>query len=227
MLLWTDMSYTSINATIFKTEPLEWPMPTLMRYHLFLQQEEKLKEYDYLFYVDADMAIVDYVNEEILNPNGLTLASHPMYRFRDGLFAPYDNNPESEAYIKLPGSYIDDGKGGKKFRMEYYAGGFQGGKTEFWIAAMKEMRGMIDKDFTKNYVPKWNDESILNSYIFRHPEISKIVLDPSYVYPDSLIANYYFKVWGRNYSPKIITLTKRFTTSKEAGAIISKQLQNF
>jgi len=148
-----------------------------------------------------------------------------MYALRDGLFPPYDPNPNSEAYIRLPGRLIDDGKGGKKFRMEYYAGGFQGGKTDIFISAMKEMKKMIDKDFTSNYTPRWNDESILNSFIFRHPEIDLKVLDPSFVFPDSLIFQYYFKIWGRNYSPKIVTLTKSFTTSKEAGAVVNKTLQ--
>src|SRR3990167_9096261 len=31
--------------TFFPTEPMEWPLPTLLRYNLFLQQEEKLREY--------------------------------------------------------------------------------------------------------------------------------------------------------------------------------------
>src|SRR3990167_690719 len=129
MLLWTDISYTSINATIFKTEPLEWPMPTLMRYHLFLQQEEKLKEYDYLFYIDADMVIVDHIGDEILPKEGLMGAQHPMYALRAGYVPPYEPNPESTAYIAMPGRIVEvDSK--KRFEPLYFAGGFQGGKTE-------------------------------------------------------------------------------------------------
>ena len=169
------------------------------------------------------MRIVDCIGEDIMG-DGLTVAQHPMYDLRENLLAPYDSNPISEAYIRLPGSYIDDGKGGKKFRFEYYAGGFQGGKTDIWIEAMKEMRKMIDKDMSNNYIPRWNDESIFNSYIFRHPEINKIVLSPAYIYPDSLIADYYFKIWGRNYSPKIITLTKSFTTTASGGEAVRNQL---
>ena len=222
ILVWTDMSYTSINATIFKTEPLEWPMPTLMRYHLFLQQEEKLREYDYLFYVDADMVIVDWINEEILG-EGLTAAQHPMYALRPGFVPPYEPNPDSTAYIPLPGRIVEE-EGKKRFESLYFAGGFQGGKTEEFIKAMGVMRKRIDEDFTKNYVARWNDESHWNKYLFENPPL--VVLNPSYVYPDSLIAQYYIKAWGRNYSPKIITLTKKFTTSREAGAIINKQLAN-
>lgn len=222
ILLWTDMSYTSVGATIFKTEPLEWPMPTLMRYHLFLQQEEKLRDYDYLFYIDADMMLTDFVGNEVLG-EGLTAAQHPMYALRPGLVPPYEPNPESTAYIKLPGRVIEN-EGKKKFETLYFAGGFQGGKTEKFIEAMKVMRGKIDQDFQRNYIARWNDESHWNRYLFENPP--SIVLNPSYVYPDSLVAQYYVKVWGRNYSPKIVTLTKKFTTSTEAGAIINKQLAN-
>ena len=208
---------------MFEAEPIEWPMPTLMRYHLFLQQEEYLRNFDYIFYIDVDMRITDWIGEEILG-DGLTAAQHPMYALRENLFAPYDPNPNSEAHIRLPGSYIDDGKGGKKFRPEYYAGGFQGGKTDVWIKAMKGMRDMIDRDFGINYIPRWNDESIFNSYIFRYPDIPKIVLSPSYIYPDSLIDTYYIKLWGRNYSPKIMTLTKAFTISSEGGQAVNKMM---
>ena len=222
----TDLVKVRKEVNLFELEPVEWPLPTLFRYHTFLQQEEKLSEYDYIFYCDIDMVFANYVGDEILGENSLTLALHPMFGLREGLWFPYDPNPKSEAYIKLPGSYIDDGKGGVKFRPEYYAGGLQGGTANLFIKAMKEMRQMIDLDFEKNsYIPRWNDESILNSYIFRHPEIKKVVLSPAYVYPDSLIEEYYKKIWGRNYSPKIITLTKKFSISKEAGEIIREQLK--
>ena len=109
----------------------------------------------------------------------------------------------------------------KRFEMLYYAGGFQGGKTEEFIKAMKVMRANIEKDFNKNYIARWNDESHWNKYLFDNPP--SLVLSPAYVYPDSLIADYYVKVWGRNYSPKIVTLTKKFTITKE-GADATKQL---
>ena len=56
ILLWSDMLLSEEGKKIehgakevFAVEPIEWPYPTLFRYNLFLQQEEKLREYDYLF----------------------------------------------------------------------------------------------------------------------------------------------------------------------------------
>lgn len=205
---------------IFPTESIEWPMPTLMRYHLFLQQEEYLQQFDYLFYIDVDMQIVDWIGEEILG-EGLTAAQHPMYALRQSFYPPYDPNPESSAYIKLPGKLIEE-NGVKRFQPYYYAGGFQGGKTKDFLDAARVMRKNIDDDFNKNYIARWNDESHFNRYLFDNPPA--IVLSPSYIYPDSLISQYYVKAWGRNYSPKIMTLTKRFSTTKEAGEVIAGQL---
>jgi len=86
------------------------------------------------------------------------------------------------------------------------------------------MRDAIDKDMVTNYVARWNDESHWNKYLFDNPP--SVVLDPSYVYPDSLIEGYYKKIWGRDYTPRIITLTKPFTTSKEGGEAAAAMLRN-
>lgn len=89
---------------------------------------------------------------------------------------------------------------------------------------MKVMRDMIDKDFSENnYIPIWNDETAWNKYLFLNPP--SVVLNPSYVYPDSLNTAYYQRVWGRNYVPRLITLTKKFSLSKEGGVGLQQVLK--
>lgn len=211
-LLWSDMPETVEGAKLFHLESMEWPMPTLMRFHVLLKQEELLREYDFVLYIDSDMLVVSPVGDEILGD--LVAAQHPMYATKRGLIPPYEPNPESQAFIPRPGRVIT--KNGKKmFEPLYFAGGFQGGRSDKFIEAMKKMKDMIDKDFSNNYIPIWNDESIWNAYLFKNPP--SVVLSPSYIYPDSLIKSYYIPIWGKNYVPKIITLTKPFTTSREAG----------
>lgn len=223
VMLWSDIPIESFPlGKVFETEPVEWPMPTLMRYHLFLQQEEYLQKFDYIFYIDVDMRIVDWIGEEILG-DGLTAAEHPMYRLKPNFYPPYEPNINSAAYIRRPGKVIIDENGKQRFNPYYYAGGFQGGRTGDFIKAMKVMRKNIDHDFDNNYIAIWNDESHFNKYLFDNPP--SVVLSPSYIYPDSLISDYYVKqVWGRNYSPKIMTLTKSFTTSKEGGEAVKQML---
>jgi len=206
---------------LFPTEPIEWPYPTLLRYNLFLQQEELLKEYDYIFYCDIDMKFVGVVGDEVLG-NGLTSAQHPMYAIRKEYYPPYEPNSESESYIPRPGKVISD-NGKPRFMPLYYAGGFQGGKSDVWIKAMKDMSKMIDKDLGKNYIPIWNDESVWNKYLFLNPP--DVVLTPSYIYPDSLIKEYYEPLWGCSYIPKLMTLTKWFSLSKEGGEHVQQMLK--
>lgn len=227
IMVWSDLpNYpegkgVDFGTTMFPVESVGWPYPTLMRYHMFLEQEEYLKKFDYLFYLDLDMRVVNIVGDEILG-DGLTAAQHPMYALRQEFWYPYEPNPESSAHIKMPGRIVE--KDGKPiFEPLYAAGGLQGGTTETFIPAMKEMKKTIDQDFNKNYIARWNDESHWNRYLFDHPPA--VVLSPSYVYPDSMINEYYKKLWGRDYPPKIITLTKPFSVSSEGGAAAQKMME--
>jgi len=221
--LWSDMpEENDMGATVIPTEPIEWPMPTLLRYNLFLQQEQKLKEYDYIFYCDADMRFVSTVGDEILG-DGLTAAQHPMYALRKQYIPPYEPNQMSTAYIKRAGTIMFE-NGSPRLEPVYAAGGFQGGKTEDFIKAMKVMKQRIDEDLANDYIAIWNDESHWNRYLLDNPPA--VVLSPSYVYPDSLIKSYYEKLWGRNFLPRIITITKKFTLSKEGGQAVNQTIQN-
>ncbi len=204
------------------TEPLpEHRYCTLMRYHLFLQKEEELKKYDHLFYLDVDMRIVSKISDEVLS-EGLLAAEHPMYSLKKQYYPPYEPNEQSTAYIPRPGKIIDD-EGKPRFQPYYYAGGFQGGTSKEFIKAMKVMKENIDVDFNKNYTAVWNDESHWNRFLFDYKG-KTIVLSPAYIYPDSLIKDYYEPLWGRSYEPKIITITKPWMLSKEAGIALRKQL---
>lgn len=224
-LVWTDMPVDTDlgkGVTLYPTESIGWPIPTLNRYHLFLEQEEKIKESDWVFYIDCDMLFVSRVGEEILG-EGLTACQHPMYAVAQEYIPPYEPNKKSSAYIPRPGRVIEkDGK--KKFQPLYFAGGFQGGRPEAFIKAMKVMKKNVDKDLSSGYIPIWNEESIFNHYLFKNPPA--VVLSPSYIYPDSLIKPYYqTKIWGRSYCPKIITLTKKFSMNKDGGTALNLMLQ--
>jgi histo-blood group ABO system transferase len=218
-ILWTDMPKEKgdeLGVKIIPTEPFSWPLPTLHRYSLFLREEKFLEEYDYIFYCDADMLAVSRIGNEVLGD--LVAAQHPMYAVRRDYQPPYEPNEKSTAYIPRIGRVV-----GKKFEQLYFAGGFQGGRSDVFIKAMKTMKERIDEDFSKNnYIAIWNDESHWNKYCFENPP--NIVLSPSYIYPDSLINHYYRKVWGRNYVPKLMTITKPFSLTKQGGQNINKML---
>ena len=222
-ILWTDMpENTKIDAKIIPTESFEWPLPTLYRYHLFLRQEKLLEEYDFIYYIDVDMKFVSRVGDEILGD--LVAAQHPMYAIRREYQPPYEPNEKSTSFIPRPGRVLTE-NGKKRFEPLYFAGGFQGGRSLNFIKAMKTMKEIIDKDFTENnYIPIWNDESAWNKYLFENPP--DVVLNPSYIYPDTLNLAYYQRVWGRNFVPKIITITKKFSLTKTGGSDLQGILKN-
>lgn len=209
-------------VNVISTEPIEWPMPTLLRYHLMLQQEEKLKEYDYIFYCDIDMQFVDIVGDEILG-NGITATQQPMYAVRKEWCPPFEPNEFSACYIPRPGRVITEEDGKKRFMPLYFAGGLQGGKSGPFIESMKRMKAMIDHDLGMNYVPIWNDETAWQRECFDNPP--DVVLSPSYTYPDSLIEEYFKPMWGRDYQPKLKTLTKWFSLSASGGENLKKILE--
>lgn len=219
-MIWSDTTDWP-GCTVFEVDAVPWPYPTLMRYHLFLQQEEKLRTFDKLLYIDADMEVMCEINPDILG-DGLTCASHPMYRLDRRFIPPYEPNPNSAAYIPRLGQIMTDNKGKLWFEPIYAAGGIQGGNAAKFIEAMWWMKRAIDRDMQNNYIPIWNDESIFNAYLFHHPDDKLIVLDPGYVYPDSLIKEYYIPIWGRDYEKKIVTITKKHTLSKEGGDALKK-----
>lgn len=210
-----------LEATIIPTESIEWPFPTLMRYHLFLQQEEKLKEYDYIFYTDIDMRWAGIVGDEILGA-GLTAAPHPGYYLRKESYPPYEPNEMSASYIPRPGRVVNN-EGKPRFRPEYYAGGFQGGKSAQYIEAMKECKKLIEADQKIGYIPIWNDETAWNKYLFLNPP--RTMLTPSYIYPDSLIKEYYEPLWGCSFQPKLVTITKWFSLSPEGGQAVANMIK--
>lgn len=200
-------------VNVIQTDAAPWPMPTLMRYHLFLQQEEKLKDYDYIFYLDADSRVVNSIPDEILG-EGLTCAPHPGYVIDSKFIPPYEPNKDSAAYMhKLHFFRQENGK--RRLIPMYAAGGFQGGTAVEFIKSMKEIRKMIDHDLNINYTAVWNDESHWNKYLWSYQEDDENLpitfLDVSYVMPDSLIKEYYEPLWGRSYEAKIVSLTKPWT----------------
>lgn len=212
------------DITIVEIDPVEWPYPTLLRYHHFVQQEEYLKRFDKLLYIDADMRVVADIDTSIFG-EGLTCAKHPMYALGRSFIPPIEPNPSSTAYIPRLGQIMTDNRGKYWFDPVYAAGGIQGGATGPFLEAMWGMKRAIDRDLQNNYIAIWNDESHWNKYLSDHASDSLIVLDPGYVYPDSLIKEYYEPKWGRSYEPKIITLTKKHTLSRIGAKQVIAQIE--
>lgn len=100
--VFTDAEHLNFeeNDNILKIhqEKLGWPYDTMLRFDIFLKQKEALKEYDYIFFFNANTKFLNYVREEIL-PNEendwLITGSHPAFYNKHPDEFTYDRNPES------------------------------------------------------------------------------------------------------------------------------------
>jgi len=167
-----------------------FPFPTLLRYHIFNKHDMVLKQYDAVFYCDADMLFVDTVGEEILSD--ITATVHPGFVGQNRMFYAYQRNPISSAFIQL-----DHGT-------HYYCGGFNGGFR--YMDMCKAIITLTDRDLKKGICAIHHDESYLNRFLVDYPPTK--ILSPEYCYPDPNNKFLIDKLEKFNFKPKLIALDK-------------------
>jgi len=188
-LLFTEHDVeTSDNVRVSQIEHESWPMPTLKRYNYFVKEKEFISEFDYCFYFDVDMGIVDKVGDEVLSD--LVATMHPYQSFYPKGERSYDRNPKSLAYV-APG---DEGP-------NYYAGGFNGGSTKRFLEMSEVIADRVKKDLENDVIALWHDESQMNRYLIDNPPT--LSLNPSYCFAEEQMKNPSYP-----YDPKIIALKK-------------------
>jgi hypothetical protein len=167
-------------------EKLGWPFDTLKRFDMFLRVENELEKFDYLFFFNANMRVVEKVNETFLPSaeEGLVAVKHTWGSNPDPIELPVETNPESTAYIE-PGTAT-----------HYFMGGLNGGISRPYIQLMKDINRNIYQDLSKNIIAVWHDESHLNKYLL-NKRIK--IMGPEYGYPQGS---------GLPFKPKIIILEK-------------------
>ena len=189
-LLFTDheIEEAGDNVRIHYIDHEQWPMPTLKRYNYFVKEKDFILKHDYCFYLDADMRIDNLVGEEIL-ADGVVATKHPYQSLMDPSSQSFDRNPKSLAYVPFDQKTVS-----------YYAGGFNGGKTESFIEMSEVIASNVNKDLEKGVVALWHDESHMNRYLIDNPPA--LELSPSYCYAEEFYGTNY------PYEPKIIALKK-------------------
>ena len=151
-LLFTDHDVeASSNVRVSKIEHEDWPMPTLKRYNYFVKEKEYISQFDYCYYFDIDMGIVQEVGDEVLSD--LVGTMHPYQTFSPKEQRTYDRNPNSLACVNRG----DEGD-------YYYAGGFNGGSTKEFLKMSEVIADRVTKDLEKDVIALWHDESHTVSY---------------------------------------------------------------
>jgi histo-blood group ABO system transferase len=132
---------------------------------------------------DADMRFTAYVGEEILGD--LVGTIHPGFYAQPIDAFTYERNAQSTAFVP-PGT-----------GRHYYAGGFQGGRTNRYLDTASDLRSRIATDERNDLVAVWHDESHWNRYLIDNPPT--IELSPSYCFPVG---------WSLPFEPRLLALNK-------------------
>ncbi|WP_115056171.1 family 6 glucosyltransferase [Helicobacter mustelae] len=152
-------------------ENLGWPFNTLKRFEMFLGQEEALREFDFVFFFNANCLFFQHIGDEFLPiEEDILVTQH--YGFRDAspeCFT-YERNPKSLAYVPF-------GKG-----KAYVYGSTNGGKAGAFLALVRTLQERIQEDLSRGIIAIWHDESHLNAYIIDHPNYK--MLDYGYGFPE-------------------------------------------
>lgn len=161
--VWTDDESLGCgldNVNIYHKECAGFPADSLFRFETFLQAEEELKKFDYIYFFNANAEIKQKIGNEILpDETGLSMGVWPgKAQARPTMFYPYERNKKSWAYVAPYGKeYI------------YYMGGLNGGTSEAYLNMVRELAHNIRDDYERGIVAKFHDQSHINAYLRHHP----------------------------------------------------------
>lgn len=159
--VWTDdMSLTSAsNVHLIHKKSEGFPKDSLFRFEMFLQVQDKLKEFDFIYFFNANALILSPIEEEILpDESGLAMGIWPGKREKQhSMFFPYERNRKSLAYIAPFGEDYT-----------YYMGGINGGTSKEYLNMIRTLSNNIRDDYKRGIIAKVHDESHINAYLRSH-----------------------------------------------------------
>ena len=134
-----------------------WPYDTLMRFNLFSIIQDRLKQYDYCYFWNANAMFVRRIDESVIpfpNEERNVLLWRHTWAYDDEYAQSFDPepNPKSEAFYPK-GDYCHD-----------YGGGFFGGTSAGFIKMSLTLRDRIARDLSKGIIALWHDQSHILKY---------------------------------------------------------------
>ena len=189
-----ELSGLPDNIIPYHQEHLSWPYITLYRWKTILRAKDKLRGFDYILFLDADMLFVDEVTEEDLFTDKRYIGVHHPCHFLG-----------MEPHTNYPGAFETNKKSLAAVTREddtstYWQGCLWGGKLPYVLSMIKELARRTTDDETRDMVALWHDESHLNKFF---SEQKKFVhtLEPQFAYPE-IFSEYC------EFEPKIVHLAK-------------------
>lgn len=159
IFLFTDVDFEQSDfIKIKKITHLPWPLNTLLRFHYFSSIVDELKNYDLIYYIDSDILVHDFTDNEIIPINNEIIAAKH-YWFENSIGTYESSNRNSTAYVDE--STLSIGK--------YCQACFFGAKTLDFIKLNSTLCNNINTDLKNNTIAVWHDESHFNKYLLNTP----------------------------------------------------------
>lgn len=160
--VWTDdKALTKAkNVTLIHKESAGFPADSLFRFEMFMQVEDELKKYDYIYFFNSNAVFLQHVGQEILpDDSGLSMGIWPGQREKQHpMFYPYERNRRSLAYVAPYGK-----------NYTYFMGGVNGGRADCYLQMIRTLHQNIRDDYHRGIIAKVHDESHINAYLRTRP----------------------------------------------------------
>ncbi len=173
--VWTDddgIGEGKTNVYVIHKECAGFPADSLFRFEMFLQVEDELCKFDYVYFFNANAEFLTPVNEELLpDETGLAMGvwggkeakRHPM-------FYSYERNRKSLAYIP---------PFGKNYHL--FMGGLNGGRAKEYLEMCNTLAQNIRDDYNRGIIAIAHDQSHINAYLRIH---ACKIITPEYCWPE-------------------------------------------
>lgn len=178
--IWTDSPTPAMrgkNITIIPTQKRGWPYDSLMRFEMFLDVADKLQQFDYVYFFNANFQFYNPVDLAEITPrewhNGLVAGLYP------GMSGDIDQVPDHYPYERRPKSAacVPYGHG-----RHYVCGAFNGGTADAFLKMCRVLAKNVQTDLKRNIVACVDDESHLNAYMVKHPNF--LLCGRAYGFPE-------------------------------------------
>lgn len=167
---WFD-KYPSIDWTYIEHEPT--PLIAVKKYEYISKILNKLKEFDYVMYIDSDMELINFISEDKFDIKDKKYFSvcHPL-AFKDQNFWTVEKNKLSKAYIgdRNGATYVQSCLWGTK-----------GEHVEYMVTTMKNN---TNEDLKNGIIAIWHDESYLNKFFVDHKD-EIFILNYGFAHPEN------------------------------------------
>lgn len=160
--VWTDDVHLGDgleNVTIIHKKCAGFPADSLFKFEMFLQIENELCKYDYIYFFNANAEVKLCISEEVLpDESGLAMGIWPGRREKQHpMFFPYERNKKSLAYVAPFGN-----------NYTYFMGGLNGGTSSEYLRMIRTLAQNIRDDYNRGIIARVHDESHINAYLRSH-----------------------------------------------------------